>query len=204
MDSSDSEWLPRTGRGCTWGRSCRARSGSGEGFEKKSSLYVLELYPYTLQPHPESAPNAAPRAMVRIANLSLNGGSTVFDVTIMRTDPGRIKPCKKPRRTCTLCKGYTRGGAGGAGERCHTSGGVCSCRGGTRRDTSFIAEIASATDGRTGARPRGAVTRGRVRDVADCRARRGCRPQRLRLRSQNLLTANFFAKFLPMRTCQPR
>jgi len=76
VGSSDSEWLPRTGRACTWGRSCRARSGSGEGFEKKSSLYVLELYPYTIQPHPESAPNAAPRAMVRIANLSLNGGST--------------------------------------------------------------------------------------------------------------------------------
>ena len=46
----------RTGRGCTWGRFCRARSGPGVGFEKKSSLYVLELYPYTLQPHPNSAP----------------------------------------------------------------------------------------------------------------------------------------------------
>ena len=35
---------------------------SQEGFEGKSPLYVLELYPYTLQPHPELRRGAAPWA----------------------------------------------------------------------------------------------------------------------------------------------
>ena len=40
---ADSEWLPQTGRGCTWRRFCGVRSGSGVGLESKAKVNCRSL-----------------------------------------------------------------------------------------------------------------------------------------------------------------
>ena len=54
----------------------RGWCGSHEGFERKSPLYVLELYPYTLQPRPERRRGGTTWPMHASGNFQLNGGST--------------------------------------------------------------------------------------------------------------------------------
>ena len=53
------------------------RNGHHEGFEQKSPLYVLELYPYTLQPRPERWRGTAPWPLHAIGNVSVAGGSSI-------------------------------------------------------------------------------------------------------------------------------
>ena len=54
----------------------RCWCASHEGLGGKSPLYILELYPYTLQPHRGSSLQLTIRAMRAIGNYLWNGGST--------------------------------------------------------------------------------------------------------------------------------
>ena len=50
---------------------------SQEGFEVKCPVYVREVYPHTLQSHPDQRPQITTWPIHSIANLSLTGGSTI-------------------------------------------------------------------------------------------------------------------------------
>ena len=53
----------------------RGWCASHEGFDGKSPVYVRELYPYRLQPHPSSSSQLTMCAMRAIAHLFSVGGS---------------------------------------------------------------------------------------------------------------------------------
>ena len=55
--------------------SLRVWCGSHEGFEGKSPVWVLEHYPYALQPRPSSSSQVTTRPMLAIGNVLLDGGS---------------------------------------------------------------------------------------------------------------------------------
>ena len=56
----------------------RVWCGSHEGFERKSPLYVRELYPYTLQPRPKTGRGGAHRATGALAQYFPYGGRVVL------------------------------------------------------------------------------------------------------------------------------